>query len=113
MGYTLLLQNNGSKQEYIITGLTDTGNFLAYVFDGFEMPDGAGQGEYTGILFYDGREDTEYQLSDVLLNTICRTGEGNVCVRDLRPEIFLLKYSTPEDRNEYRQNNNDYVYYRG
>lgn len=112
MGYTLLLQNNASRQEYLITGLKDKGNFLAYFFEDFEMPEDAAEGEYTGLLFWDGRSDTEYVLDDILLNTLCKTGEGDVFVRDLRPEIFLLKYGTPAEKNTYRKTNKDYIYYK-
>lgn len=112
MGYTLILQNNGSRAEYLITGLTDAKEtFLAYIFYDFEMPEDAQEGEYTGVLFWDGRKDTEYVLNEVLLDTLCRTGEGDVLVRDLRPEIFLLRYGAGGERDTYRENNEDYYYY--
>lgn len=112
MGYTLILQNNGSRAEYLITGLTEAGEtFLAYIFNDFHMPDGAQEGEYTGVLFWDGRKDTEYILNEVILDTLCRTGEGDAYVRDLRPEIFLLRYGDGAVQDVYRENNEDYYYY--
>ena len=113
MGYTLILQNNGSRTEYLITGLTEAQEtFLAYIFNDFQMPEDAQEGEYTGVLFWDGRRDTEYILNEVILDTLCKTGEGDVYVRDLRPEIFLLKYGvTNQQQDEYRENNENYYYY--
>lgn len=113
MGYTIILQNNASRKEYLLTGLTDSKEtFMAYVFKDFLMPDDAPEGEYKGVLFWDGRMDTEYELSDEILDCICHTSEGDVLVRHLRPEIFILKYGKGGlDDNTYRKNNNDYIYY--
>lgn len=104
----------------MLTGLTDTStSYLAYVFQNFQMPDTAQEGEYTGVLFWDGRDDVEYILDDNILNTLCKTGEGDVYVRDLRPEIFLLKYGcdVPEQVSNpgeyYYSNNENYIYYQG
>lgn len=114
MGYTIILQNNAERREFLLTGLKDTNEtFMAYIFDDFDMPEDAPEGEYTGVLFWDGRKDVEYELNDVILDSICHTGEGDVKVRDLRPEIFLMKYGRGGlDENEYRKKNNDYIYYR-
>lgn len=113
MGYTLILQHNATRREFIVTGLTDKSETnLAYVFENFDMPEDAQEGEYTGVLFYDGRSDTRYELNDSLLDTLCRTGEGDVKVRDLRPEIFLLKYGVEPAQGTYRKSDVDYVYYK-
>lgn len=113
MGYTLILQHNATRREFLITGLTDAQETnLAYVFKNFDMPEEAQEGEYTGVLFWDGRKDTEYELNDCLLDTLCRTGEGDVKVRDLRPEIFLLKYGAEPEPQVYRKSDVDYVYYK-
>lgn len=112
MKYTLLLQNNASRQEWALTGLTEAEQtYLAYIFDGFKMPDDAQPGEYTGVLFRDGRDDTTYELNDVLLDTVCHTGEGDVLARDLRPEIFLLRYTEDAEVTFGYQYNTDYIYY--
>lgn len=113
MGYTLILQHNATRREWLITGLTDAcETHLAYVFKDFDMPEGAQEGEYTGVLFWDGRQDTQYELNDCLLDTVCHTEEGDVKVRDLRPEIFLMKYGAEPAQGTYRKSDADYVYYK-
>lgn len=113
MAYTLLLQNKASSKEYIIRGLQDTSStYLCYVFENFVMPDGAQHGEYEGLLFIDDRNDSEYELSDVLENTVVTTADGEVKVRHLRPERFLLKYGDVQEKNTYRKENKTY-YYKG
>ena len=110
MKYTLILQNNGSKQEYLITGLIDVSpSTLAYVFEDFEFP---GQpGEYTGILFQDSRNDSVYTLKDDPLKTTVETAEGTVEVFRLRPEVFLLKYGSDKCEVTYLEKNENYFYY--
>lgn len=110
--YDLILQNNASKKEYLVSGLKDTGNWQAYVFEGFSMPEGAPYGEYYGALIWNGRSDVVYDFRDVLLDTVLRTGQGDVLLRDLRPEIFLLRYGEVEPANIYREKDTEYVYYK-
>lgn len=108
--YDIILQNNASKQEWAVTGLTDSGNAMAYVFENFSMPADAPDGEYTGALIFNGREDVQYEFNDVLLDTLVKTEEGDVRLRDLRPEIFLLRYGVPQEANVYRKENKNYYY---
>ena len=111
--FTLLLQNKASRKEYIITGLKDSSRtYLAYEFDNFVMPEGAQEGEYEGLLFRDDRKDSEYTLSDVLENTVVSTADGDVQVKHLRPERFILKYGDIERTAKYREDNKTY-YYKG
>lgn len=113
MAYTLLLQNLASRKEYLITGLEDKSKtYLAYVFENFSMPEGAQEGEYECFLFIDNRKDSEYQLNDVLENTVISTADGDVEVKHLRPERFILKYGDIEKKNTYKQENREF-YYRG
>ena len=113
MAYTLLLQNLASRKEYLITGLQDKSEtYLCYVFEDFVMPEGAQEGEYEGLLFIDNRSDSEYTLSDVLEDTVISTADGDVQVKRLRPERFILKYGDIENTNKYREDNQTF-YYRG
>ena len=111
--YTLLLQNLASRKEYLITGLVDKSKtYLCYVFENFSMPEGAQEGEYEGLLFRDDRRDSEYTLSDVLEDTLISTADGDVRVKHLRPERFILKYGDIERTAKYREDNKTY-YYKG
>lgn len=110
--WDLILQNNGSKTEYAITGLTDSGTTsLFYEFKDLELdiPDG----EYTYALIFNGRDDVEYEFSDVLLNTIVKTGEGNVKLKDLEPimGLLIINPEARENKNIYIKKNKDYLYY--
>lgn len=109
--FELFLQHNASKREWIVSGLNDRGNHMAYIFKNFEMPEGAPDGEYTGVLVWNGRTDVEWELKDVLLDTIAHTAVGDVKLRDLRPEIFLMRYGLVKDPAQYRDTDKQYYYY--
>ena len=112
MKYDLLIQNMASKKEYLITGLEDrSDSYLCYVFNNFSMPEKAQEGEYEGLLFYNGRNDCEYTLNDVLEETLISTSDGDVLVKHLRPERFILKYGNITRSNAYRSENKEYAYY--
>lgn len=110
--FDLILQNTASKQEYLIQHLEDTSeSWLQYVFEDFEMPDGAQYGEYVGALYRNDRDDCVYTLRDVITETVIATEEGTVMVRDLRPELFILKYVGSPEAEPYVEENKNYYYY--
>lgn len=114
MAYTLLLQNLASKSEFIITGLVDVSpSRLSYVFENFEMPDGAEQGEYSCFLFKDNRNDCVYKLTDDILRSTVETAEGTVQIFRLRPEVFLLRYGEYGVETLEHNHNENYFYYEG
>lgn len=113
MGFDLILQNSATKAEYLVSGLVDSGNRLAYVFDGFAMPEDARTGEYYCALIWNGRKDVTYEFKDVLLDSVLHTDEGDVTLRDLRPEVFLMRYGTVEADAIYADKNTEYYYYNG
>lgn len=111
--FDLILQNTASKQEYLIQGLTDTSDsWLVYVFENFQMPEGAEEGEYYGALYRNFRKDCEYELNDVITETLIHTNEGDVRVRDLRPELFLMKFGDVVSQSKFREENKNYYYYK-
>lgn len=114
MAYDIFLQNNASKQEWVVTGLENTSDNNLYLrFEEFSMPSDAPEGEYTYALIYNGREDVSYDLKDVLLESVIHTGEGDVVLKNLRPLVGLLKYGTVESANTtYRTDVNKDFYYR-
>ena len=114
MRYDLLMQNTGSKREYLITGLRDTGGSAScYVFSGITFPADMEPGEYECVLFAVNRHDVEYRFSDDLLETEIVTKDGTVKVRQLRGELFLLKYGDIESPYTASPKNNEYHYYNG
>lgn len=119
MGFDLILQNSATKKEYLVSGLVDSGNYMAFIFEDFEMPDGAQPGEYYCAIIWNGRSDVSYEFRDVLLDTVLHTEEGDVQLRDLRPEVFLMKYGTAQSEAEaetpvyVEDKNTEYYYYNG
>lgn len=110
--YTMLIQNLASKREWVIQRLRNTGdNWLSYNFEGFKMPDDAPYGEYSCILFFNSRTDCSYDVRDDLKETVIHTADGDVKVRDLRCEYFLLKYGDEQKELEYLEGNKDFYYY--
>ena len=111
MGFSIFLQHNASKREWLIEGLSDKGNPMAYVFKDFEFPEDLPNGEFTGALVWNGRDDVEWEIKDVLLDTVAHTTVGDVKLRDLRPEIFLMRYGLVSEKAQYRDTDKKYYYY--
>lgn len=113
MAYDIFLQNNASKQEWVVSGLENSSDNNLYLrFDDFQMPSDAPEGEYTYALIYNGRDDVVYTLKDVLLESVLHTGEGDVVLKNLRPMVGLLKYGNVETEKTYRTDVNKDFYYR-
>ena len=111
MIYTLLLQNTASRKEWAIRGLVDKSDtYLCYLFQNFAMPEDANDGEYELLLFPDERDDTQYELNDVLENTLAKTDVGDIMVKYLMPERHILKYGEVVGSNLYMENNREYYY---
>ena len=110
--YDLLLQNNASKEFFIYSGLTDTGdNHLYYRFDTeIDVP----EGEYTYVVLINNRDDVEYDFNTPILDTILHTGAGDVLLRDLQPSTGLLQIGdgAPVYENIYDETkDNDLIFY--
>ena len=60
---------------------------------------------------WNGREDVEWEIKDVLLDTVAHTSAGDVKLRDLRPEIFLMRYGLVESEAQFRETDKQYYYY--
>ena len=112
--YDLLLQNNASKEFFIYSGLTDTGdNHLYYKFN-IDLST-LKSAEYTYVVLINNRDDVQYDLNTPILDTILHTGEGDVLLRDLQPSTGLLQIGdgAPVYENVYddTQDNNLIFYY--
>lgn len=111
--YDLILQNNGSKEFFVYSGLSNASvNHLFYEFDvDMEVPDG----EYTYVVLINNRDDVVYELKTPILSTILHTGEGDVELRDLQPATGLLRVGKNEViyDNIYDEtaDNDTFIYY--
>lgn len=111
MPFDLIAQNTASKEVYLMSGLEDTSETtLAYVFENFQMPESAQEGEYNCVLFRNGRRDVEYEFNTELLSSIAHTSEGDVEFRNLRPEVFLMKYGHLDSPFAYQKTDKIYAY---
>lgn len=110
--YDLILQNSGSKQEYVVRGLENVSkNPLYYEFPDFHMPEDAPEGEYLYVLLYNIRNDVEYTFKDDIFATILHTNDGDVELRYLDYETGVMKYGTEVGmRNNYRVQNKNFIY---
>lgn len=106
------MKHLATQREFVIRRLRNASeNWLSYTFEGFQMPDDAPYGEYSCILFYNSRKDTTFEVKDDLKETIIHTADGDVKVRDIRAEYFLLKYGEEQKELEYLESNKDFYYY--
>lgn len=109
--YDLLLQNTGSKHEWVISGLTSASNNpLYYEFPDFEMPEDAPEGEYLYALIFNVRNDVQYRFQDDFYTTIIHTNDGDIKIADVQCNIGVMKYGKQEIANKYRSKNKNYIY---
>ena len=111
--FTIIAQNSATRQEFVIEHLVNSSpSPLYYQFRRFTMPAGAPKGEYRCALIWNGRDDCVYVTSDDLMETLIKTEEGDVYLKDLRPEVFLLRYGDLEDTGLKINRDTNYVYRR-
>lgn len=109
--YDIILQNTGSKQEYVVSALTDySTNTLYHQFDDFEMPEGAPEGEYIYVLIYNVRDDVEYTLKDDIMASIVKAGDFEIELRYLPHEVGVMKYGNIKQANRYLPKNKNFIY---
>ena len=109
--YDLILQNNGDKRMFILSGLTDISDTHLYLdFEDVTMPEGAEDGEYSYACIHNDRNDVEYELKTDLLDSIVKADGVEVQLRDLRPIVGLLRVGLPGNKNIYIEKNKNYYY---
>ena len=87
--YDLILENNGSKEHFVYSGLTD--NAPAKLFYEFEVELDIPEGEYTYCVLINNRSDVSYEFKTPVQETIIHTEEGDAVLRDLQPDTGLLR----------------------
>ena len=106
--YTLLLKNNSSNAYFHFDKLADYGNDLFYEIN--LTITGLPSGEYSYCLFYNERDDVEYDFKNDMLQTLLKTGDGNIRLELLRPETGVLKIEGTTANFIYRQNKHNFIY---
>lgn len=111
--YDLILQDNGSKEFFLFSGLTDLSeNHLYHQFD-IDLSS-MNPAEYTYVVLINNRTDVEYDFKTPLLSTIIHTGDGDIELRDLQPGTGLLRVGDekPVYDNQYDESgDNKTIFY--
>ena len=120
--YDILIQNNSSKEIFLLSGQTpseETGYYL--VFKNLDLSPEIKGGEYTYAIIKNDRDDVEYTFETVLLQTIISIKDTDLkfTLEQLNPFTGLLRIETGEPQPEPiftkddTQNNNTVYYYEG
>jgi len=112
--YTLIIQNNATKETFVFDGLDD--GSTNHLYHRFELQIDAPEGEYTYCVFRNMRDDVSYTYKVPLKETILDTEDGQVVLKDLQPSTGLLRigekvesayvYDLPKEKD-----NNSTIYY--
>lgn len=115
MKFDILLQNNASKQIFILEGLEpNEGTFaLSLTFEDVDMPEGVQDGEYTYAVIRNNRSDVEYDTNQVLLETVVKADGRTLKLADLRPLTGILRIGDIQQTNKYEKDSNKPYYYEG
>lgn len=113
MLYDILIFNNSTKKDYLFQGKEDTSNNpMCHTFENLDLS-GLPSGEYTTFTIRnDYGEAVEWEISDVPLKSILKYEGKQYVLKDLLPEISLLKLGVEEtiDRSVYKAKNEEYAY---
>ncbi len=107
----MLLQNNASREVFVLYDLTNMAmNAMFYTFD-IDMPTTAQAGEYTYYIIPAlSVKDIEPNVQPLISNVI-RSDGSSVLLRDLKPETGLLNYDTANsDSNIYPTTQTSFIY---
>lgn len=127
--YDIILQNNASKEFFVLSGLQNTSFTELYLqFEGVELPEEAQDGEYTYAVVKNERQDVIYAPKTPILDTIATVNGEDFILRDLCPLTGLLRVGKVEETNVYdegyltfpyddkkeaKNDNNTTLYYEG
>lgn len=113
--YDVIIQNNGSKETFLLSGLTDTSE--NHLYHRFEAEISAPEGEYTYAVLQNSRDDVNYAFKVPLLDTIVYADGQQVVLRYLQPATGLLRvgkkvepaniYDNAAPESGQTQNNDD------
>lgn len=113
--YDIILQNNASKQVFLLPGVDDKSE--SHLYHLFEVKIDAPEGEYTYVIVYNERDDVEYEYKTPILDTVLHYGDDeSIVLRLLQPDTGLLRIgATIEPENTYipDENNDTTFYYNG
>lgn len=109
--YDLILHNNATKENFLYTGLTDSGERNFYLFEGFDIGD-VPFGEYQYFLIWNELSGVTYTFKNVPLDTIVTAKGKDIQLVYLHPETGLLKYIDTDDETPSYRDKDTTFYYR-
>ena len=113
MKYDILIFNNSTKKDYLFQNQEDSSNNgLYHTFENLDLSE-LPSGEYNYFTIRnDYGEAVEWQVSDVPLNSILKYDGKEFLLKDLLPEIGLLKIGTEntKDSSSYKKKDVEYYY---
>lgn len=108
MRFTIILQNNTSKKEYILENLINLSvNNLYIKFENIDLD--LQDGEYTLVCFANDRTDCTYEIYDDLKNTVIHTTDGDCKLADINAYWDIMRVG--EIKDKYTSKNKDTEYY--
>lgn len=113
--FILLLQNNYTREVTTLDVYNESTDPLFYEFKNLEIPESIIPGEYTyalvwDILQYEVTPSTD--LLDTIITVTDKNGEIlNLKLKDLQPEMGLLKFSDGDMPESFVIKNEDNGYY--
>ena len=113
--FILLLQNNYTREVTTMDVYNESTDPLFYEFKNLEIPDSIIPGEYTYALVWDILQYEVTPSTDLLETIITVTDKNgeilNLKLKDLQPEMGLLKFGDGEMPETFVIKNEDNGYY--
>ena len=113
--FILLLQNNYTREVTTLDVYNESTDPLFYEFNNIEIPESIIPGEYTYALVWDILQYEVTPSTDLLETIITVTDKNgeilNLKLKDLQPEMGLLKFGDGEMPENFVIKNNDNGYY--
>lgn len=111
-GFAMLLQNNASREVFVLYDLVDKAmNAMFYTFE-VAMPTTAQAGEYTYYIIPAlSVKDIEPNVQPLISNVI-RSDGSRITLAELKPETGILRYEeNGNDKNIYPKAQSSFIYY--
>ena len=104
--YTVLLQNNASKEFFNYSGLDNESSTNLYFK--FNVVLDIPEGEYTYVVFINNRDDVEYEYKNPLIETILHVeGYEPILLRDLQPSTGIVRVGEEIPQTNVYEGGND------
>lgn len=102
MKFDILVQNNASKEFYVISGLENTSSTGLYIrFNDVELPDGMQDGEYTYAVIKDEDGDAIFTPKTPIQESIVTIDGKQMVLKELNPLTGLMRVGKVETNDVY------------